>query len=62
MDWSKLGKEDIKTVYCHIVYLTLSEYNMHNAQLDDSQARIKISQRNINILRYADDITLMEEI
>ena len=34
---------------------------MRNAELDEAQARIKISQRNINNLRYADDTTLMEE-
>ena len=34
---------------------------MRNAQLDESQAGIKISGRNINNLRYADDITLMAE-
>ena len=32
-----------------------------NAGLDDSQARIKTAGRNINNLRYADDITLMAE-
>ena len=34
---------------------------MQNAGLDDAQAWIKISQRNINNLRYADDTTLMAE-
>ena len=34
---------------------------MQNARLDDSQAGIKISGRNISNLRYADDITLMAE-
>ena len=34
---------------------------MWNAGLDKSQAGIKIAGRNINILRYADDITLMAE-
>ena len=34
---------------------------MQNAGLDESQAGIKISGRNINILRYADDTTLMAE-
>ena len=34
---------------------------MKNARLDESQAGIKISQRNINNLRYADDTTLMAE-
>ena len=32
---------------------------MQNAGLDKAQARIKIARRNINNLRYADDITLM---
>ena len=34
---------------------------MGNAQLDEAQAGIKISGRNINNLRYADDNTLMGE-
>ena len=34
---------------------------MRNAQLDEAQAGIKIAGRNINNLRYADDITLMAE-
>ena len=34
---------------------------MRNAGLDEAQARIKIVERNINNLRYADDTTLMAE-
>ena len=34
---------------------------MRNAGLDEAQAGIKIAQRNINNLRYADDTTLMAE-
>jgi len=34
---------------------------MRNAGLDEAQAGIKIAGRNINHLRYADDIILMEE-
>ena len=34
---------------------------MWNARLDKAQAGIKISRRNINNLRYADDTTLMVE-
>ena len=34
---------------------------MPNASLDEAQAGIKISARNINNLRYADDTTLMAE-
>ena len=38
-----------------------AEYIMQNAGLDETQAGIKIAGRNINNLRYADDITLMVE-
>ena len=34
---------------------------MQNAGLDEAQARITIARRNINNLKYADDITLMAE-
>ena len=34
---------------------------MHNAKLDEAQARIKIARRNINNLRYAEDTTLVAE-
>ena len=35
------------------------EYIMRNAELEETQAGIKIAGRNINNLRYADDTTLM---
>ena len=38
-----------------------AEYIMRNAWLDEAQAGIKIAERNINNLRYADDTTLMAE-
>ena len=38
-----------------------AEYIMQNAGLGEAQAGIKISRRNINNLRYADDTTLMAE-
>ena len=47
-DWSNLAA-------------TVAEYIIWNAELDDSQAGIKIARRNINYLRYADDTTLMAE-
>ena len=34
---------------------------MQNVELDEAQVGIKISRRNINNLRYADDTTFMEE-
>ena len=55
---SKLGKEYIKAVYCHLLILT---YIMWNPGLDESQAGIKILGRNINNLRDADDTTQMSE-
>ena len=39
-----------------------AEYIMRNAGLEEAQAAIKITKRNINNLRYADDITLMAEV
>ena len=54
---SKLGKEYIKVVYRYPDYLTY----VQNTGLDEAQAGIKISRRNINNLRYADDITLTTE-
>jgi len=38
-----------------------AEYIMRNAGLEEAQAGIKISRRNINNLRYADDTTLVAE-
>ena len=38
-----------------------AEYIMRNAGLVEAQARIKIAERNINNLKYADDTTLMAE-
>ena len=38
-----------------------AEYIMRNARLDEAQAGIKLSRRNTNNLRYADDTTLMAE-
>ena len=60
---SKLGKEYIKAVYCHLAYLTYmqSKYIMWNAGLDKAQAGIKVAGRNINNLRCADDCTFMAE-
>ena len=35
---------------------------MQNARLDETQAEIKISRRNMNNLKYADDITLWQKV
>ena len=58
---SKLGKEYVKAVLSVLLFNLYAEYNMRNAELDESQAGIKIAGRYINNLRYADDAILMEE-
>ena len=46
----------------YMVTLLISlKYIMKNAGLEETQAGIKIAGRNINNLRYADEITLMAE-
>ena len=58
---SKSGKEYVKGVCCHPAFNFHGEYIIENARLDEAQAEIKIARRNINNLRYADDITHMAE-
>ena len=50
----------IVTVFFFFLNL-YAEYIIWNAALDDSQAGINISRRNVSNLRYADDITFMAE-
>ena len=58
---SKLGKEYNKRscLLSPCLFKFYAEYIMGNARLDEYQAGIKITWRNINNLRYADDTTLM---
>ena len=58
---SKLGKEYIKVKLSPCLFSSYAEYIMWNAGLDEAQAGIKISERNINNLRYALDTTLTAE-
>ena len=39
-----------------------AEYIMQNSRLVESQAEIRIAERNINNLRYADDTTLWQKV
>ena len=61
-DWSQIGKGVLQGCIfsCCLVNLN-AEYIMRNGRLDEAQFGIKITGRNINNLRYADDTTLMEE-
>ena len=59
---SKSGKEYIKAVSCHPAYLTyMQSTSCEMPGWMKHKLGIKISGRNIKILRYADDTTLMAE-
>ena len=58
---SKLGKEYIKAVYCHPAYLTYMQSISYKMPGWMTQAGIKIAGRNINNLRYTDNIILTAE-
>ena len=62
MDWIQIGKGVHQGCIWSPFLLSLyAEYIMRNAGLDEAQVEIKISGRNINKLRYADDTTLTAE-
>ena len=62
MDWFKIGKGVHQgCILSPCLFNLYAEYIMGNARLDEAQARIKITRRNISNLRYADDTTLMTE-
>ena len=62
MDCFKIGKEVHQGCILSPCLSNLyAAYIMRNAKLDEAQTGIKISRRNINNLRYADDTTLMAE-
>ena len=61
-DWFQIGK-GVREGYIlsPCLFNFYAEYIKRNARLDEAQAGIKISRRNINNLRCADDTTLMAE-
>ena len=60
---SNLGK-GVHQGYLSSPYLLnfYAEYIMWNTGLDEAQAGIKIAEKNINNLRYADDTTLWQKV
>ena len=62
MDWFKIGKGVWQGyLLSPCLFNIYGEYITWNAGLDEAQAGIKIAGRNINNLKYANDITLMTE-
>ena len=61
-DWFQIGKGVYRgCVLSPCLFNLYAEYIMRNAGLDEAQTGNKIAGRNINNLRYADDITLIAE-
>ena len=61
-DWFQMGKGVLQgCILSPCLFNLYAEYIRQNAGLDEAQARVKITQRNINNLRYADDTTLRAE-
>ena len=62
MDWFEIGERGCQgCILSPCLFNLYAEYIMGNAVLGNSQPGIKIAQRNINNLRYADDTTLIAE-
>ena len=62
MDWFQIGKGVRQgSILSPCLFNLYAEYIMRNAGLEEAQAGIKIAERNINNLRYADDTTLMAQ-
>ena len=60
-DWFQIGKGVQDCMPSPCLFNLCAEYIMRNAGLNEAQAGIKISRKNINNLRYADDTTFMAE-
>ena len=61
-DWFQIRKGVCQSsILSRCLFNLYAEYIMRNPGIDETQARIKIARRNVNNLRYADDITLMAE-
>ena len=61
-DWVQIGKGVCQgCILSPCLFNLYAEYIMRNTGLNEAQAGIKIAERNINNLRYADDTTLMAE-
>ena len=62
MDWFKIEERICQgCILSPCLFNLYAEYIMRNAEVEEAQAGIKVSGRNINNLRHTDDTTLMAE-
>ena len=63
IDWFQIGKGICQgCILSPCLFNLYAEYIMRNARLDEAQAGIKTVRRNINNLRYADNLTLWQKV
>ena len=61
-DWFRIGKGVQQgCILSPCLFNLYAEYLMRNTGLEEAQAGIKIARRNINNLRYADDVPLWQK-
>ena len=62
-DWFQIGKGVCQgCILSPCLFKLYAKYIMRNAGLEEAQTGIKIARRNINNLRYSDDITLWQKV
>ena len=61
-DWFQIGKGVRQGVLSSCLFNLYAKYIMRNAGLDEAEAGIKISGRNINHFKYADETTLWQKV
>ena len=62
-DWFQIGKGACQgCISSPCLFNLYVEHIMRNAGLEETQAGIKIAERNINNLRYVDDTTLIQKV
>ena len=61
-DWFQIGKRVCQGCLLSCLFNLYAEYIMRNAELEETQAGIKIAGRNINNLRYADEPPLWQKV
>ena len=59
MNWFQIGKGVCQALYYLSAFMRSTFMQSTSCEMDEAQAEIKLARRNINNLRYAEDITFM---